>query len=247
MDVLLITGLLLAAAALRWLPITPTGAEEGWWPCEIGFLRGGPTGAVRTALAGLHSDGLIKIGGRNIVRRTDRLQPPGGDPVQRAVYGTMHTPAAPRALARRPVLRRALAQVAADLTRAGVRAARWRRLAGAGLVLTAIVVALVLDGGFVLVAGTVCAGAGLWALSRHTIAGHRVLSGARDAFVGLLVTRSTDADRAELVVAAFALGRERDLAAAGIPVAELSRITEPTWQQVGSDAGFQPAGGHELP
>ncbi|MFL6141887.1 MAG: TIGR04222 domain-containing membrane protein [Labedaea sp.] len=249
----LASGLLVAAASALWLPISPRG-DEDLWPGEIALLRRGVKGAMRTALAVLYEQGVIESGGRTGLRRTKRPMPPGGDPLGRAVYGAMHTPAGLRALAARPGVRRVLATMTEGLVAAGLIAGRPRRLLGRVLLIAAGALAVtrlaaghLSEGGRVLLVVAIIAGIGLWMLSRITIAGRRTLSSVRHAHARLLATWSSGEEAGILVTIGVALGKERALEAAGFSVADLAKVTEIGWQvQIGEGQwGYGGVGGDD--
>lgn len=168
-------GLLLVAALTLYLPVLPGPIEIGL--TEIGYLRGGTKGAVVTALAALNDAGLIKARGRAGIRRTGGTLAAGAGPFVRAVYGTLHNPARPRALAERPAVRRARESMVRRLTEAGLVTGAGRRWFGRALLLAVLVLAVLRPGTAAITAGLIAAG--LWLPARRTIAGHGVSWTAR--------------------------------------------------------------------
>lgn len=171
----LVTGLPVAAAAVLLPPVRPEPVELD--PSEIGFLRGGTKGAVLTALAALHADGLVKAGAQGGVRRAAQATLRSDDPFQRAVYSALHSAIGPRELALRPAIRRARDAMARRLAGAGLMPGRARLVFGRTTLaaVPAVAVLQLATGGTItgLVVPVLIA-AGLWPLSRRTLAGHRV-------------------------------------------------------------------------
>lgn len=99
---LLITLAVVAASLTLSLGVRSLRRSSGGGPAhvhdlmEVAFLNGGPSGAVDTALATMHSDGRLAIGGPGIASAQSTL---ARDPVERTVFaelaaapnGALHT------------------------------------------------------------------------------------------------------------------------------------------------------------
>jgi uncharacterized protein (TIGR04222 family) len=236
----LIYATLLLSALVLYLPVIPRPVALS--DTEIGYLRGGPRGAVLTALTALRADGVIERRRRGGVRRTNRGMPSGGDDLERAVYGALHTAAGPRSVAAKPTVRRALTAAARRLAGAGLIAGPLRRMVGRAMLIAVPIAAIVrlTAGGVetvtvIAVAAAVLAAAGLWLPSRRTIAGHGVLHLLRHQHARLVAEWTTGehnphdasldaqldnsavtASRASLLTKGLALGLVIDLVAVGI-------------------------------
>ncbi|MGV9806694.1 TIGR04222 domain-containing membrane protein [Micromonospora chersina] len=158
---------------------------------EIGWLQGGDWGAVITALAMLHTRGVLATGvGR--IRRTGSV-PQDAEPLERALYAGLYGSVGPRELARQKRVRRALRDVRRSLVERGlVRASSRRVLMPVLLVaLPPALLANLVAAGVVgvtegLVTIVVLVGMAVWLLPRRTVAGARALATARVRHGGLV-------------------------------------------------------------
>lgn len=243
-SLLLSYGLLFLAALVLYLPVMPTPIELS--DTDIGYLRRGTRGAVLTALTALRAHGLIAIRQRGGVRRTSRAMAAGGDGLERAVYGALHSAAGPRSVATKPAVRRALATTAERLAGAGLIPGRFRRSLGRAMLIAVAILGIVSlsagDAGTPMVVGLclamILAGC-LWLPSRRTVAGHGVLGMLRREHARLIAGWSPTehnphdssldaklengvgmATGASLFTKGLALGLVVDLVAAGIHAVE---------------------------
>ncbi|OXY91397.1 TIGR04222 domain-containing membrane protein [Streptomyces diastatochromogenes] len=90
-------------------------------PCAVALLRGGDRAAVTVAVLGLHLRGAVESGRPGTLRRTGtRDAVPFRHPLEKAVRTGLYRPAGPRELPGRVMVRRALAQMRAELAAAGL-------------------------------------------------------------------------------------------------------------------------------
>jgi uncharacterized protein (TIGR04222 family) len=92
----------------------------------ISVLRGESLAAVVTSLAMLHVEGSVAGGRPGRVHRALPLAAATKEPMWRATYVGLHESMSPRALLRRPPVRRAVADVRKRAAAAGLSLATWR-------------------------------------------------------------------------------------------------------------------------
>ncbi|MGW4378711.1 TIGR04222 domain-containing membrane protein [Kitasatospora sp. NPDC004531] len=135
---------LLVAGLLRWLP--GRGRTDGLAAVEVAAVRGGARAALATAVVELHGAGTIDTGPHGRLRRAANVGP-GRDAtsLHRAVWTALSRAVSLADVAVAPTVRRARAELRADLTARGLRcgparlaAARLLALASGG---TAVAVA----------------------------------------------------------------------------------------------------------
>ncbi|MFH8568120.1 TIGR04222 domain-containing membrane protein [Streptomyces sp. NPDC017993] len=143
-SLLLIIGV---AASGRRTPSTRLVDAPTQDPWEIAFLAGGPARVADAAIATLHEDGRLAIGGPGVVTVRQAV---ARDPVEQAVLDTLaRTPGGALATLRAGLMRSPAVQEIGDrlevrgLMRNPRRARVWRRLAGAQM--TACVAVLFLS------------------------------------------------------------------------------------------------------
>ncbi|MEE6263893.1 TIGR04222 domain-containing membrane protein [Plantactinospora sonchi] len=160
-------------------------AQQDTSATDLGYLTGGARAAVRTGLAMLHARGLVVADPPGRVRRAGVL-PPRAEPLERALFGALHSAMAPREVANQRQVRRALAEHREGLIGLGLLRPAWRRFAlPAMLVLVPplLVARLVADdllgGGPALLIVLVFAVLANLFLPRQTVAGARLLRAAR--------------------------------------------------------------------
>ncbi|MFF7334440.1 TIGR04222 domain-containing membrane protein [Streptomyces sp. NPDC008150] len=91
-------------------------------PHEVAHLRGGPRAAVVVALVALHLRGAVKAG-RGGTLRTSAASASHGEhsvPLEKAVHAALYRPAGMAELMDRPGVRRAVAELRAELAGAGL-------------------------------------------------------------------------------------------------------------------------------
>ncbi|MFH8407682.1 TIGR04222 domain-containing membrane protein [Streptomyces sp. NPDC018019] len=131
------SSVLLVVRTVRVMRATPrpahlAGAGHEVW--EIAFLAGGPARVADAAIAGMHQDGRLAVGGPGVVSVRQSV---AYDPVETAVLDSLaHTPDGALSTLRRHVMRAPAVQAVGDrLAARGLmrqpRAGRlWRRYAG---------------------------------------------------------------------------------------------------------------------
>lgn len=148
----------------------------------ISVLRGESLAAVVTSLAMLHVEGSADAGRSGRVHRAAPLAATTKDPMLRAAYVGLHESMSPRALLRRPPVRRAVADVRKRAAAAGLSLATWRWVTQRVVLCSVPVVgvARLLAGRLepttvVFLITSTCVALVLWLQPRRTRAGTRVL------------------------------------------------------------------------
>jgi uncharacterized protein (TIGR04222 family) len=192
MEILLVAGLLGVAVLVLTLP---WGRRDpaAFSAADVGYVRGGPRGAVLAVLGVLYLEGRVQVReGRRGFRRTDVPLPEDAEPLVRAVYAALASPARLRTILGAWGVRRAIEASATTVYAARLRTGEWQRFGGTAAAFAAVVVAVValfaegvdlLGGGVAVVA--VIGAFLLWRGRFVTIAGRRLVAGVR---------RSTDLD-----------------------------------------------------
>jgi len=180
--------LLAVAAVVLSLPWGRRDPEE-FSAADVGYVRGGPVGAVLAALSVLYVEGLVRVrDGRRGFLRTLLPLPEEAEPLVRAVHSALESPARLRRILGQWGVRRAVEASATRVYAARLRTGEWQRLAGTIASFAAVVVAvaaLFADGIDILgiaVAVVILVGAILlWRGRFVTVAGRRLVAGVRRA------------------------------------------------------------------
>lgn len=164
---------------------------------EIAYLAGGPWRATQAGVAMLHARGVVVADRPRQVRRTGSVPADAGT-VERMLFATLYEWMAPRELANKPRVRRAMAEVRKELVRSGLVRPGWRRLVMPIVLIAAppILMArwLDLDAGAVPIALIGCVAAAAVSVShvlRPTFAGMRLLHRLRRQHARAVTPRQT--------------------------------------------------------
>jgi hypothetical protein len=189
---ILLAALLLVIAAV--VLTAPWGRPDagGYSAADIGYVRGGPVGAVLAALGVLYLEGMVQVRARRGgFQRTLLPLPDNAEPLVRAVHSALDTPARLRTIHDRWSVRRAVEASATKVHGDRLRTGDWQRFAGTGAAFAAVIVAVVrfVEGvdtvGIAAVVVSLAVTILLWRGRFVTIAGRRLVAGVR---------RSTDLD-----------------------------------------------------
>lgn len=194
--VLLVAGLLGVAAVVLTLPWGRRDPAE-FSAADIGYVRGGPVGAVLAALSVLYVEGMVEVrAGRRGFRRTLLPLPNQAEPLVRAVHSALDSPARLRRILGQWGVRRAVETSATRVYAARLRTGEWRRFAGTAAAFAAVVVAVValfadrVDVfGVAVVVVTLAIAVLLWRGRFVTVAGRRLVAGLRRSVVTAVPAR----------------------------------------------------------
>ncbi|MFF4338904.1 hypothetical protein ACFY00_03060 [Kitasatospora sp. NPDC001540] len=195
---------LLGAGLLRRLPVR--GRAEGLSAAGVAAVRGGARAALAVVAVELHRAGTVEVGRSGRLRRLVHSTPGrGATPLHRALWAALGRELSLTDAAVTPAVRRARAELLADLAGRGLRCGRARLAASTLLALASGGTAVVLA-----VRGDLATGLPLAALAlavpctpARTLAGHRLLRTLRrrHPLPGAEAAQATDPAEAGLLTA----------------------------------------------